>query len=438
MSAFFHRSESQIFVEFADGAAHVACGDRALEVANTPEAIRNAIGLVAKADAGAQIFCLLPAKGISFRKISLPARAQADIDRLLPMQIDAQFPLSSDELAWGYLETPTTNGAMKELLVAALKKEALEPYRAIIAGAGFTPVFAIAALARRAQIPRETPPFAILDVKKTGAELLLAANDGTFSLRSVDPTAVTGVSKLYVGGSTPAGLAATPLPVQTPTTAIAGLREQLRRGETPLLIQAERGAIAPLKAPSQWRWAAAAAALLIAFLGLRMAEPVLRQQRAAKRLDELKAHQSKLPKLDREVSFLQFVKTNQPSYLDALAALGSASQGTKMEALTISRRGELSLRGQMQNPQGPTTMRAKLLDSGFFSLVTIDEQTPMPNNAQQVNFRLTALLRPESERPAPKPAEKPAPKTPGAKPTNSVPPPAIATPATPPPGAPPS
>lgn len=438
MSAFFHRSESQIFVEFAEGGAHVACGDRSLEVANTPEAIRNAIGLVAKADAGAQIFCLLPAKGISFRKISLPARTQADVDRLLPMQIDAQFPIASDDLAWGYLET-SSNGAMKELLVAALKKEALEPYRAIIAGAGFSPVFAIAALARRAQIPREIPPFAILDVKKNSSELLIAAADGTFSLRSTDASAATGISKIFTGGPAPAGLAATPLPLQSPTTAIAGLREQLRRGESPLLLSAERSAIAPLKAPSQWRWAAAAAALFILFLGLRMAEPVLRQQRAAKRLDELKAHQSKLPKMDREVSFLQFMKTNQPSYLDALAAVGSAAQGIKMEALTISRRGELSLRGQMQNPQGPTTMRAKLLDSGFFSLVTIDEQTPLPNNPQQVNFRLTALLRPENERPAaPKAAEKPAPKTPGAKPTNSVPTPAIATPNTPPPGAPPS
>lgn len=402
MSAFFHKAESQLFVEFSEGAAQVTAGDKHLEVQATPEALRNAIGLVASSSSASQVYCLLPAKGLSLRKISLPAKTRAEIDRLLPMQIEAHFPVSAEDLAWGYLELPA-RGPLKELLVAAIKKDLLAEYRGIIAGAGFTPIFVVAALARRALLPRETPPFAILDNRGSKNELLVLEADGNVSLRAAGAEAI------------PTGCKAATLPSAAPTTAIAGLREMLRRGESPLILHPERDRIAPLQPPAQWRWAAAAALLLLAFLALRMAEPSIRKRQAERRLAELKAQQAKLPNLEREVSFLQFLKTNQPSYLDALATVAaSVAPGTKMDSLTLSRRGELSFRGTVQGQQGPTPIRAKLLDSGAFSLVTIDEQTPVQNN-QQVNFRLTGLMRPENERPLTKAAQtNPPPAKPAA------------------------
>jgi hypothetical protein len=437
VSAFFTRATAAVIVEFTDNAAHIASDERTLDIAIEREAsgaltataadsVRNALKLFAKNQGREQAFCLLPARGVSIRRISLPAGSRDEIERLLPLQIDAQFPLSSEELAWGYApllaRIPSSQGTMKELLVAAVKKDSLQQYREIISSAGFEPLFGIAALAREGVCAHRPPHCALLEIGNNVSELVTFDESGPATLRvvgignesvSAEPVLNTlrsngAVEKIFVSGKGSAiwsarispEIPSEALPVgMGQSTAITGLREGLRRGSEPLLIHANRESVRLQRSPAQWRWAAAACALLLISIGLRYLDPVVRKARINNRIAELEARRAKLPKVDREAAFLNFIHTNQPNYLEIVGALASATQpGMKLDSLTISRRGELALRGSAQGGQAATTLRSKMIDSGYFANVVIDEQTPNQQNQQQVTFRMTAQVRPESDR----------------------------------------
>ena len=427
-----------MYIEFSENAAHIASDERTLDIAierdaagalttEAADSVRGALKLFAKNPGLEQAICLLPARGVSIRRISLPAASRDDIERLLPLQIDAQFPLSSEELAWGYspliARIPSSEGTMKELLVAAVKKDSLQQYRDIISSAGFEPLFGIAALAREGVCAQRPAHSALLEVGNKVSELVTFDESGPATLRvvgvggesaSVEPVLTTlrsngAVEKIFVSGKAAAiwsaritpQIPAEPLPVASgQSTAISGLRESMRRGAEPLLIHANRESVSMQRAPAQWRWAAAACALLLVSIGLRYADPIVRKARVSATIADLEARRAKLPKVDKEAAFLNFIHTNQPNYLEIVNALASAAQpGMKLDALTISRRGELALRGSSQGgAQAATTLRSKMIDSGYFASVVIDEQTPNQQNQQQVNFRMTALVRPESER----------------------------------------
>jgi hypothetical protein len=469
VSAFFTRATAAVVIEFTESAAHIADDARTLDIAierdatgalttGAADSVRNALKMFAKNSGREQAICLLPARGVSIRRISLPAGSRDEIERLLPLQIDAQFPLSSEELAWGY--TPlaarisSAQGTMKELLVAAVKKDSLQQLREIISSAGFEPVFGVAALTREGVCSHRPEHAALLEIGNNVSELVTFDESGPATLRvvgmgsesaSAEPVFTTlrlngSVEKVFVSGKASTiwsariapQIPAEALPVGNgQSTAIAGLREGLRRGAEPLFIHAHRESARVQRTPAQWRWAAAACGLLLISIGLKYADPIVRKARITGAIADLEARRAKLPKVDKEAAFLNFIHNNQPNYLDILNALASAAQpGMKLDSLTISRRGELSMRGSAQGGQAPGSLRSKMIDSGYFANVVIDEQTPNPQNQQQVSFRMSALVRPESERKLAA-ASKPASKS-GA--TNK----AVATPANPSPSPAPS
>jgi hypothetical protein len=142
-----------------------------------------------------------------------------------------------------------------------------------------------------------------------------------------------------------------------------------------------------------------ACGLLLVSIGLRVADPIVRKARIRSTISQLEARRAKLPKINRESAFLSYIHENEPDYLDIIGALASATQpGMKLDSLTMSRHGEVGFRGSAQGAQAPGTLRSKMLESGYFSNVVIDEQTPNQQNQQQVAFRMTAQLRPELER----------------------------------------
>ncbi|MBC8002068.1 MAG: hypothetical protein H7X97_05725 [Opitutaceae bacterium] len=63
----------------------------------------------------------------------------------------------------------------------------------------------------------------------------------------------------------------------------------------------------------------------------------------------------------------------------------------------MNRRGEVSLRGNMKDSQQVLQFRSKLIDSGFFSSVVVEEQTPTPDR-QKLVVRMTAQWKPASDR----------------------------------------
>jgi hypothetical protein len=262
----------------------------------------------------------------------------------------------------------------------------------------------------------------VIEIGGSNSELVTFDESGPASLRvvgiggengSADPlfNALRGngaVEKIFVSGKAAADWSARISP-KTPaealpaaggaSTAISGLRESLRRGAEPLLIHAKRESIRVQRAPAQWRWAAAACALLLVSVGLRFVEPMVRKARLRSTIAELESRRAKLPKIDREAAFLSYIHSSQPDYLEVIGALAAAAQpGMKLDSLTISRRGEVALRGSAQGAQAPGTLRSKMLDSGYFANVVIDEQTPNQQNQQQVSFRMTAQAVPETER----------------------------------------
>jgi hypothetical protein len=196
VSALFTRPTASVFVEVTDTVIHLAAGERTLDLpverdANgalaqiSADAFRNALQSIGP---GGQVICLLPARGVSVRRIGLPASTHEEIERLLPLQIDAQFPLSSEELAWGYAplaaSVPSREGKpLKELLVAAVKKDAVQQYRQIISAAGFSPLFGIAAVARQGLCGHAPAKFGLLEVGRNKSELLTTDESGPATLR---------------------------------------------------------------------------------------------------------------------------------------------------------------------------------------------------------------------------------------------------------------
>ena len=99
-------------------------------------------------------FCAIGARGVSLRQLTLPSSTKEELHRLLLLQIEREFPLLPDALAWGYRrlgdpELPRTGAGLKqELLVAAVKREVIEEYAEILNECGVNPLFTLSALAR--------------------------------------------------------------------------------------------------------------------------------------------------------------------------------------------------------------------------------------------------------------------------------------------------
>ena len=46
--------------------------------------------------------CAIGARGVSLRRLTLPSATNEEFQRLLRLQIESEFPLPPDQLAWGY------------------------------------------------------------------------------------------------------------------------------------------------------------------------------------------------------------------------------------------------------------------------------------------------------------------------------------------------
>jgi hypothetical protein len=389
----------------------------------------------------ARALCAIGSSGLSLRRVALPAAAREEFPKLLRMQIETEFPLSPEELAWGYrtLALVPANGAAtkQELLVAAVKKDRIEEYTNILFTAGLNPIFTPAALARSYLCPQPLGSCAVLDVGPMQSELVLFENSVPVALRvfpcGTESNGNTGaqldaVSKA-IGGSANGSKIYVTSSNGVPTDFMADLRSKAgkncERLETATgagysaavlgLKKAEQGAPPPLllfqaavkptsignfrfSQPVPKKWAVRAIALVCALLVLPYAEALLLKAHLAKKLNAIKAEQGRLSAIDRDLDFLRALKQNSPPYLDALYLFAKcAPQGARLDSTSMNRRGEISLRGSMHDAQQVTDFRAKLIDCGFFDRVTVEEQVPTPDH-QKVNVRITAQWKPIEKR----------------------------------------
>jgi Tfp pilus assembly PilM family ATPase len=424
---------------------------------------------------GLRAICAIGARGVSLRRLTLPGNPSDDeLERLLPLQIEREFPLPPEELAWGYARSGKQSS---DVLIAAVKRDVIEQYDEILRGSGLTATFTLAAAARGSLCSPSSEIYSILDIGRGHSELISFRNglpeavrvfawggeNVTRAIARRFGTSHAEAEKSKIGGAPPAASNGEPQPcLQTvideeidqlakslPANAV-GHKLYLTGGGARLAqvaprittaigngatceridpLHAEGGSAAILalsrfgdksaassqlvlrpglareqkKAapPSTLKWAAAAVLLLFACVALRYTPAWVNKPRLVRQLAQVKAYRESLPRIERELSFFEFLRTNQPAYLEPLFALAnSAPSGTRIESITMSKRGDLSLRASMKDPQQVVQLRSKLIESGLFSSVVVEEQTPS-SDRQKLSVRMSGQWKVTGKAPEP-------------------------------------
>jgi Tfp pilus assembly PilM family ATPase len=455
--------------------------------------------------------CGIDARGVSLRKLNLPTSSSEDVQRLVRLQIESQFPLPPEALAWGYCRAEPSNGnGHRDFIIAALKKEFLEDYAQVLSDSGVQPVFTLAALARARVCQNPSGSFAVLDIGRRQSELVGFANGTAESIRILPwgGEAITRAIERSLGitqdeaeklkfqwdeGPAPNGevgrkteaailealeeLAAAirgnwsgqklfltgrgaryqEMPRQLErflgsgvqcerieaatsngtTAALLGLKSSAESETSPPLIlrskdakaadaQARAGKspwqillssideVRDMAAQPELRTSLRLAAVLGAgCLCFPLAQALILKPFLNHKLSSIKTERVRLATIDRELNFLQSIKKTQPPYLEALTVVAnSAAPGTRFDTVSMNRRGDLSLKGMMQNSQQLVDFRSKLVKSGFFSNVTVDDQTPS-SDRQRLTVRISAQWKPFGSRPPVKAEPLPAGYQPG-------------------------
>ena len=378
-------------------------------------------------------WCAINARGVSLRRLSLPGGAPAEFQQRLLLQIEAEFPLPPEELAWGWQPVVARgqgNGAARqEVLVAALKKEWLADYQEILRACGADPVFTLASVARWHAGGQAPGSFAMLEVGPTQSELTFFENAVPASARMVFSTGLDaakpsqpaldalaqsikdglGGARLYVSGSglsrefverlerTLANGCRCELLAGTPadggTAALAGLEKMAAQSSDSLLligVEPTAGGSATWATLDWKKWGGRIAALALAALLLPYAEALLLKWHLERKVAAFKKEAERLTVIDRELDFLRNLKLSQPPYLDVLYVFSkSVPPGTHFDSLSLNSHGEVSLRSAFHDGQQVADFRDKLIASGFFTNVVVEDQSPTPDR-QRVNVRIRA------------------------------------------------
>jgi len=384
-------------------------------------------------------WCAITSRGVSLRRLSLPSGASHEFHERLLLQIEAEFPLPPDELAWGCLALDPPRPAhgqpvRQDLLVAAVKKEFLAGYAEILRAAGTEPVFTLASLARWNACGQPSKSFAMLDVASSQAELTIFENAVPAASRTLfwdgknaaaEPALAAlaqglqgGLpgTKLYVSGggvtqefterlekallnACACEWLAAP-PAAGSSAAIAGLEKWTGAGSEPTLairLEPTRAASATFATLDWKKWGARVGALAAVALLLPYAEALLLKPHLEHKVTAFKTESTRLAVIDRELDFLRYLKLNQPPYLDVLYVFSkSVPPGTHFDSLSLNSHGQVSLHCGFRDGQQVADFRTKLIASGFFTNVVVEEQTPTPDH-QRINVRMTAQEQPAAQ-----------------------------------------
>lgn len=381
--------------------------------------------------------CGISLHGVSLRKISLPTATGDELERVLRLQIENEFPLPPDDLAWGWREI-SRDAARLEAIVVAIRRETLEDYDGLLSAAGLAPEFTVAAFARNLLCPAPDGSQAVLEIGRNYCELALFERGVPVGLKILPVTGDLAGSVLknapaktvYVSGTAAQNEVFEKLSAHADcrrleiaagagsSAATLGLKKSVA-SEIPLLSLRAKPGPAKTKfnlpqldfseAESR-RWLLRGAALLVLLLVFPFVEALLLKPLLARKLDTLTREKQKFVSLaEPEMQFLQSLKQSQPPYLDTLYIFSKAAPpGLHLDSITMDQHGEIQVRATMQSADQVMDFRSKLIASGFFANITVEEQSP---NQQKVSVRMTAQWRSAGLRPAVK--IDPSPDEPG-------------------------
>jgi hypothetical protein len=382
-------------------------------------------------------WCAIGSRGVSVRRLTLPDAGKEEFHQRLQLQVEAEFPLPPEELAWGWQpvgQATKANGepGRQEVVVAAVKKELVAEYQEILQACGTHPVFTLAAVARWTFCGQPGDAHGLLEVDNRQAELTIFENGVPKSSRIIfwDGEGAHGPmdsSAAVLGRKIQAGLAVPRLlvtgtgvsrewtdrlgqtlnngcrceRVEVPagrgdSAAISGLEQLSAEGRLPALTlgQSVNFSTAPSWSMGEWKkWGLRAGGLALAILLLPYAEAFLLKPHLEHQVAAFQAESARLNVIDRELDFLGNLKMSQPPYLDLVYLFSkSAPPGTQFDQLSMNNHGEVSLRCAFQTGQEVTDFRNKLIASGFFTNVVVEEQVPAPDH-RKLSIRLSALER---------------------------------------------
>lgn len=439
MTAFRQLEPTRVWVELTAMALHARCGFHGVDVpleregdgTLRPESRSRVVEELRRITADKpwlsplHIYCSLGSRGVILRSISLPASSASELPKLLQLQIEAEFPLPPDQLAWGWLPLSRGENGGQELLVAAVKSEVLQACEALFAPLGATLSYSLAALDRLENLPNPSAG-SVLYWNGHSAEWTLCDGNGqpaircltgdSHRIRNAWPT-LEGASYDVTGPEAPVSqwlalqteTSVNPAPVRKleipsgpgNTAATVGLsRAFAEHPNRPRMTLRFNPTEIPKASLTNlpWRSLGLSVALLAAVLIVPSLEALLVRPRLARQLARLKAGEPQLEVIDRELGFLRYLNQNQGPYLEALYLIAQAAPpGCHIDTIHMNRRGEVTLTGFLQNLNQVGDFRLKLIDSGFFSSVVVEDQTPTPDR-QRINFRVTAQWKAAGDR----------------------------------------
>lgn len=375
-----------------------------------------------------KVWCALPLRGVSLRHLQLPAVKSEEMAPILRFQVEKLFPLPLQEMAWLVKDLKQVGVGGWEGSVFGVRKAFMMDLEQVLARCGWQVSFTLSILT--------------LMGEENG--------DGLFykvTTESGDWIRQEGGRPLQVGfhasdkeASTRADRIAMLLKAQGQETKVhllgeqsmcEGIRDRLQTvmGSTvnvqikpctevaPALaamknVADEEGncrlpifesfdpTVASRSNPRRdlYRWAAVAGLLFLISLSMKFVQPMLRYEGLSEDYAALEAKREGLPDIGKELGFLQFLEQNRSPYLETVHILSrTAPPNSLIEILVMNRRGDISIRCSVQNGKQVGEFRSKLIDSGYFYPVVVDEQTK-GNQSGKLQVRITARWKPADER----------------------------------------
>lgn len=360
--------------------------------------------------------CGISGHGVSLRKISLPSGA-VDVESIIRLQIEKEFPLAPEDLAWGWQKIPGPDGP-QGAVVAAVRRQVITDYAELFSEAGAHAEFTLSAFARELLCPPPGLSHAQLDAQTNYFELVLfdgglPASIRIFSAISgvVEALRVHSAKVVYLSGTAPKEGIWEQLPAQVErrpvdvpagpgaSAATLGLKKAFLENAPLLILQAKSQAgktpfnfsRADFFTGSNRQWITRAGALLLLLVLLPFAEALVFKPLLALKLNSFKSRRQRFVSVvNPELQFLLSLKQAQPPYLDALYVMAQAAPpGFSITSLSMDETGDVALKATVQNAQQVMDFRARLIASGFFATITVEDQTPSPHQPK-LDVRISA------------------------------------------------